>query len=162
VLAWASLAKEGSDAMPLGRPRASRVVRCWSAVFFSNLCRMTWLVRKQPGASEDVVTVGLFPQKQNDGARSRPVGLEFNFTAECISVRHVDLAAVEGLEERLPLSVRIAHLLKRGPMTFAQIAGELDAKVDSVTKAVNRGRGFVKVPSADGITRIALVAREVA
>ena len=40
---------------------------------------MSWLGKKQPGATDDVVTVGLFPDKQNDGARVKPAGLEFTF-----------------------------------------------------------------------------------
>jgi hypothetical protein len=74
----------------------------------------------------------------------------------------VDLATVEGLAERLPLWQRMVHLLKTGPMTLAQMADELDAKVDSVSKAANRGKTFTKISGSDGITRIALVARQVA
>lgn len=136
----------------------------FGSVFFSNLCRASWLVKKQPGATENVVTVGLFPQKQNDGDRQRAVGLEFTF-AERIAVRSINLADVDGLAERLPLASRISHALTHGPLTFAQIAEALDAKVDSVIKAVNRGEGktFTKMTNArDGIHRIALVERRIA
>jgi hypothetical protein len=73
---------------------------------------MTWQVKKQIGASEDLVSVGLIPEKQNDGARVPSVGLEFALTPDRITVQNVDLAAVDGLAERLPLSVRIARALK--------------------------------------------------
>lgn len=135
----------------------------FGSVFFSNLCRASWLVRKQPGTTDDLVTVGLFPQKQNDGDRRRPVGLEFAFTPQGrIDVRNVDLATVDGLAERMPLAARMTHLLKRGPLTFAEIAAELDAKLDSVIKAGNRSAAFTKVPSPDGIQRLALVERRIA
>ena len=78
------------------------------------------------------------------------------------AVQTVDLATVEGLADRMPLSARIAATLKRGPMTIAAIAEELDAKPDSVIKAVNRGRLFTKVPGSDGIARIALMERRIA
>jgi hypothetical protein len=129
-------------------------------VFFSNLCRASWLVKKEPGDSDNLVTVGLFPQKQNDGARSRPVGLQFGFDADQITVLPVDLAGVDGLSERIPLPTRIIHLIKRGPLTYAQIAEELDAKLDSVIKAVNRGKAFTKVSGQDGVLRIALLERQ--
>lgn len=93
----------------------------YGSVFFSNPCRASWLAKKQPGASADVVTVGLFPQKQNDGDRQRPVGLEFTF-GDRIGVRSVNLVDVEGLADRLPLSARIAHLLKSGPRSFAGVS----------------------------------------
>ncbi len=132
----------------------------FGSVFFSNLCRLTWLVKKQPGASEDVVTVGLFRQKQNEGSRQRPVGLEFTFTTDRIRVRPVDLASVEGLSSRLPLGDRITHALKRGPLTYLQLAEELDAKQDSIIRAVNRaGKQFTKVEGTDNVYRIGLVDR---
>jgi hypothetical protein len=132
----------------------------FGSVFFSNLCRASWLVKKEPGDSDDLVTVGLFPQKQNDGARSRPVGLQFGFDADQITVLPVDLAGVDGLANRIPLPMRIIHLIKRGPLTYAQIAEELDAKLDSVIKAVNRGKAFAKVSGQDGVLRIALLERQ--
>lgn len=135
----------------------------FGSVFFSNLARMTWLVKKQPGETPDVVTVGLFPQKQNDGERQRPVGLGFTFTPERIIVAPADLAEVEGLAEKLPLSARIAHLVKARPLTFAAIAEELNAKTDSVIKAVTRNtRTFTRLDGPDGVTRIALVSRRTA
>ena len=144
----------------LGPDAKGDAVGPYGSVFFSNLCRASWLVKKQPGASDDVVTVGLFRQKQNDGERRQPVGLEFLFGPDGrIRVRNVDLATVEGLAEKMPLPARIKALLKRGPLTFAEIAAELEAKVDSVTKAVNRNDAFTKVPGVDGIHRIALVSR---
>jgi len=135
----------------------------FGSVFFSNLCRMSWLVKKQPGATENVVTVGLFPHKQNDGDRQRPTGLEFTF-GDRIDVRPCNLADVEGLAERLPLSTRIAHLIRQnGPRSFAQIAEELGAKADSVIKAVNRNdRTFTRLDGNDGVGRIALVERRIA
>lgn len=113
----------------------------FGSVFFSNLARMTWSIKKQPGATDDVVTVGCFPAKQNDGARVKPTGIEFTFTGDTIGVRSVDLATIEGLAERLPMAARIAAVLRSGPLTIAQVAEELDAKPDSVEKALRRGMG---------------------
>ena len=137
----------------------------FGSVFFTNLCRASWSVKKQVGASEDLVSVGLFPKKQNDGARSRPVGLEFTFSPDAtgdIKVRSVDLVGVQGLAEKLPLAMRMVGLLKRGPLTFAEIADQLGAKVDSVIKAAERASLFTKVPGENGVRRLALVARHVA
>jgi hypothetical protein len=143
-------------------PEAKAEPDAFGSVFFTNLCRMSWTVKKQPGATEDLVTVGLFPKKQNDGDRRKPAGLQFSFTPGHIDVRPVDLVTVDGLAEKMPLNTRMTHLLQRGPMTFAQIAEELGAKVDSVIKAANRSAAFTKVQSADGVQRIALVERRTA
>ena len=145
----------------LGPDGKGDAVGPFGSVFFSNLCRMSWLVKKQPGASDDIVTIGLFAQKQNDGARVRPVGLEFTFHAERIDVQPVDVAAVEGFASRLSISARMTHLLKGAPMTCAEIADKLGEKLDSVVKAAKRDI-FTKGPSPDGKTRIALVERRTA
>jgi hypothetical protein len=143
-------------------PDAKATVGPFGSVFFSNLCRMTWQVKKAIGTNEDLVSLGLLPEKQNDGDRLQPVGLEFEFSPDRIHVRTANLAEVDGLSDRLPLSVRMTDALKRGPMTFAALAEELGAKTDSVIKAANRNKTFTKVSGTDGITRIALVERRVA
>jgi hypothetical protein len=144
--------------------RAESAVTPFGSVFFSNLCRMTWAVRKQPGASPDQATVGLFPAKQNDGERVRPVGLVFKFSGEQIKVEPVDLTTVDGLAERLPIRTRIEATLKHGPMTYAALADALNEKVDSVIKAVKRNpERFVVVSNQpDGVQRIALKSMRVA
>jgi hypothetical protein len=153
-------------------PDAKDAVGPFGSVFFSNLCRASWLVKKQPGATPDVVTVGLFPSKQNDGDRLPPVGLQFTFGEHGgpIRVENVNLATVEGLANRMPIAARIQAILNR-PMTFVEIAAAIDAKVDSVTKAINREiekpslNGcpvFHRVQGPDGIARIALVERRIA
>ena len=133
----------------------------FGSVFFSNLCRASWLVKKQPGAFDNVATVGLIPQKQNDGNRQPAVGVEFTFGTR-IDVRPVDLVTVDGLADKVPLPVRMAHLLKTGPMTCAAIAAELGAKVDSVHKASKRGTTFTRKEGPDGVHLIALVERRIA
>ncbi len=132
-------------------------LKAFGSAFFHNYARMTWTVRKQAD-SDGLVTVLVAPYKQNDGTRSRAVGLEFTFTPERIDVRAVDPLTVDGLAESLPLATRMIHQLKRGPQSFAELATALNAKVDSIIKAANRGRTFTRVPSADGITRVALRA----
>jgi putative DNA primase/helicase len=155
-LAAAHVPKNGTD------PHAD--LKAFGSAFFHNFARMTWTVKKQPHpADEDIVTVLLAPHKQNDGTRLRPVALEFAFSTERIDVRGVDPAAVDGLAQTLPLRVRMMHLLKRGPLTMAQIADELGVKPDSVLKAVNRGEAFMKLTDTpDGVHRIALVERRTA
>jgi hypothetical protein len=75
----------------------------------------------------------------------------------------VDLTTVEGLAEKLQLSVRLEHALKRGPMTLVALAEELGAKQDSIDKATRRGQStFTRVLGADGVSRISLVAKRMA
>jgi hypothetical protein len=138
--------------------------RAFGSVFFENLSRMTWTVRKQADGSPQLVTVGLFPGKQTEGERKPAIGLAFDFSGDRIEVRRADLANVEGLAERLPIRARIEAALKRGPMSYAELADALGAKVDSVIKTVTRNKDkFVVVSSQpDGIQRIGLKTLRVA
>jgi DNA-directed RNA polymerase specialized sigma24 family protein len=131
----------------------------FGSVYFENLCRMCWAVKKQPRDDENEVSVGLFRTKQNDGERAPAVGWTFTFTPAHITVTRTDLATVAGLADRLPVAQRIAEALKRGPMSYAELATELDAKKDTIIKAATRANGFTKVLSRDGVQRLALVER---
>jgi hypothetical protein len=140
--------------------------------FWHNSARATWFV-KQASASPDGqrLTIGLFNRKSNLTRLQPAVGFQFEFSAERTVVTRVNLADVEDLAGQLPLWQRIAHFLQAGggvPRTIADIAEELEAKPDTVKKAVSpsRARGgksmFTQVPSSDGIVRIALVERRTA
>ena len=146
-------------------PAANDTLTAFGSVYFTNMARAVWCVKKQPGASDDRVTVGLFPTKQNDGARAQPVGLDFTFGADRIQVRPADLATVEGLADKLPVTVRVAAALRRGPTTIARLADDLGAKADTIEKTLRRGEGrrFLRVVDhPDGITRWALLERQTA
>jgi hypothetical protein len=146
--------------VPKNGDKDSEAVKPFGSAFFSNYTRMSWKLKKQVGASPDLVTVMYTPGKQNDGQRVRPVALEFDFAPDRIGVRNVEPATVDGFAQSLPLNVRLSHLLKAGPMTIAAIARELDAKPDSIQKALNRGdKVFTCFPGKDGVDRWALLER---
>lgn len=132
--------------------------------FWHNLARLTWFVER----SEDVgdqsrVSIVLHNRKSNLGALQPSVGFEFGFADDRIDVAPVGLSAVADLTDRAPLWQRMVSALRGGPMTQVALAEALGAKQDSIKKAVDRGtRRFTRVPSADGITRIALKERRMA
>jgi hypothetical protein len=72
----------------------------------------------------------------------------------------MDPMTVDTFAADLPIAARMRHLLKNGPLTYAEIAEQLGEKRDSVIKAADRGKAFTKVTNMpDGIHRIALVER---
>jgi hypothetical protein len=135
--------------------------------FWHNSARATWFC-KQAGASADgrCVTIGLFNRKSNLTRLQPAVGYQFEFTDESTIVNCVNLADVEDLAGQLPLWQRIAHLLKAGsgrPRTIDELAEELEAKPESVKKAIKRGRTtFREIDGADGLVRVGLIERRVA
>jgi len=141
--------------------------------FWHNSARATWFA-KLAGASPDGqrLTVGLFNRKSNLTRLYSAVGFQFEFTEDSTIVERVNLADVEDLAGQLPLWQRIAHLIKAGggrPQTIAELAEALDAKADTVKKAVSPNRSkkgkasmFAQVPGSDGVVRIGLVERRTA
>lgn len=134
--------------------------------FWHNSARATWFI-KQASASADGqrLTIGLFNRKANLTRLHPALAFQFEFTQDSTVVSPVSIADIEDLSGSLPLWQRIAHYLKAGqglPKTIAEIAEELDAKADTVKKAVSPRRGksmFIQIPGTDGAVRIALVDR---
>ena len=143
---------EGGDQKPFG------------SAFWHNGFRATWFVKRAATSSDGrVITVGLFPRKANLGPLGAASGLEIAFSDEQTTFKHVNLATVEDLADRLPLWQRMASLLRNGALTMAEIAEELDAKPDTVKRTVDRTkRLFIRVPGSDGKIRIGLVERTAA
>ena len=133
--------------------------KAFGSAFFHNFARATWSLKKDVGANPDLVTVVLTPQKANDGDRQRPAALEFEFAGERVYVRNIDVEDVASHADSLPLHMRIARLMGAGPITIDAVAQALDAKPNSINKAIKRELGvrFEKVIGADRIDRYALL-----
>jgi hypothetical protein len=129
--------------------------------FWHNGARSTWFVKQADRAGDDTgLTVGLFHKKANLSRPFRSLGYRIEFAADRTSIVRTEVAEVESLASRLPLRERVRHALARGPMTIAEMAEALDAKPDSVEKAVRRSSQFVRLlAEADGVHRWALAAK---
>jgi hypothetical protein len=136
--------------------------RPFGSAFWHNSARATWYVKQatnEPGS----LTIGLINRKANLGPLQPALAYTFSFDAQRTTLTRVNASTVDELVDSVPLWQRIKQTLKTGPQTLAAIADELDAKVDTVEKAVKRkSQVFTKVSSEDGIYRIALVERRVA
>jgi hypothetical protein len=95
-------------------------------------------------------------KKCNGGPLRQPIAIEYQFTPDRISVSQIDAASVEDIAPTLSIRQRVIHQLKQGPLTISELATELDAKVDSITKVLTRGRGadaFVVLEGGKGLVR---------
>jgi hypothetical protein len=131
----------------------------FGSVFWHNSARQTWYLERTTGVARDTFTLGLFNKKNNLGRLHAGVGLSLTFDASRTTITQTNLADEEQFAERVPLWQRISNALRTRPMTVSEIAAETGAKRDSVTKALQRGRSFMAVPSVDGTPRWALVER---
>jgi hypothetical protein len=136
--------------------------RPFGSVFWHNSARATWFVKRaQAGDDSGVLTMALYNRKTNLGPLQGAVGLELRFTEDRTTFRPIAVADVGELAEGLPLWQRVKSIVKTRPETYAALADELGAPVDSIVKAVKRKNLVFTLVSGskDGITRVALVER---
>jgi hypothetical protein len=141
---------DGSDQKPFG------------SAFWHNGSRSTWFVKLAEGLPDSrAVTIALYNRKANLGAIRPAIGYEITFAEDLTTFRRVDVADNADLATGLSIKQRIAHALRSGAMTIAELAEELDAKPDTIKKATARGKGkvFTFVPGPDGVQRIGLLER---
>ena len=139
---------EGGDRAPFG------------SAFWANGSRSTWFAKR----SEDVTgpaRVALFNRKANVGPLARAIGYSVSFEDGRIEFEPTNVSTMTDLAARLPIGQRMTELLKGGAMTAAEIASELDEKVDTIAKTARRydGKVYVRTAGPDGIYRIGLLAR---
>ena len=132
--------------------------RPFGSVFWSNGARATWFCTAD-NTEADRLSIGLLNRKTNLGPLRRPVGFEISFATDRTDFRPVEVADVPDLAGQIPIRQRMMHLLRRGGLSVADIAEELDAPADTVKKALQRDRGkaFTRLPGADGRHLIGLL-----
>ena len=102
----------------------------------------------------DQLTIGLFNRKSNLSQKMLPLAYRFIFSPNAIDVEQVPIGGLDGAQKELPLWRRIDAALE-SPKTIAELADALDAKKDSIEKALKaRPDKFERAPqSEDRVTR---------
>jgi hypothetical protein len=141
----------------------------FGSVYWSNLARMTWFVKRTERADDSRIAIALFNKKANLNALRPAVGLEIMFGADRTLIQRVDVADIDELARSLPVWQRMKKALVSGPRTYVSLAEELgppdeDGRkrfVDTMSREVRRKRNvFTNLTNtSDGIHRIALVSR---
>lgn len=128
-------------------------VKPFGSAFFWNGMRSGIEVRRaedQPNA--DVVDLGLYHRKANDGQHQRPIGLQASFDGPNggILFSRGDLSEVPDLAARTPLSSRIRNMLRNGSQSTRDLAEELDAKEEVIRVTLGRMAGVSRLESGGG------------
>lgn len=105
----------------------------YGSVFFHNLCRVSWEVRREGD------TMGLYQRKNNLGAKQNPIGLKLVIDEYAAFVEEADLNEEPELSAALPLQDQIANALQQTPgQTVNELALALNAKPMTVRMTLNR------------------------
>ena len=114
----------------------------FGSAFWWNNPRNVFLVKSEPSSDPDIVHLGIFHEKANEGRLQPPIGLRLEFTSsDAVHIHREDVRDVPEMADNVEIKDRIAIVLKRhGAMTRDEIVDELQEKPDSVSKALSRNK----------------------
>jgi len=105
----------------------------YGSVFFSNLGRVTWEVRREGN------TVGLYQRKNNLGPKHDPLGFSIDTNDERCIVSVADLFDEPELAAGMPMQEQIANALRIEPgQTVKELSIRIMAKEASIRAMLNR------------------------
>jgi hypothetical protein len=113
----------------------------FGSVFFFNLSRNVFELKKAQESQEDVLRVGLHHRKSNLTKLHRPFGLELTFAPEQVKFSSFDLGTDAELAKDLPLKDRMVKALEQGAMTARDLADQLDAQLGQVKVRLSQKKG---------------------
>lgn len=135
----------------------------FGSVYWWNGARNIWYVAKeqseQAGDGPVYLDIGLFHKKTNKGKLYPPMGFGVEIINdhedEMISCRieRRDVRDIDGLSDRVRVADRILHEAMKQPGTVKDWADDLNVKLDTVRKTVNRlakAGKMVALPSPSG------------
>lgn len=120
--------------------------RPFGSVWFWNGMRQGWEVRKSEDSSWDVLDVGLFHRKSNDGARLRDLALTISFDGinGPISVGTGQIANTD-LSQYTRLSGRLYEILKAGARSLYELEEETGSTIESIEKALKAMPSVIRI-----------------
>ncbi len=135
--------------------------RPFGSVFYWNLARSVWELRRSDDDGGDDLVVGLYHRKANRGRLHPPIGLRFAFGPDAIILHRADLGEAPDLLARASLPQRIRTVLVSGAQPAEVITAALEgASEDTVRRTLRRlaGRGQVLRLEDNGQVRWGLPA----
>jgi hypothetical protein len=114
----------------------------YGSVFFYNLARSVFEIKKTQEPDSGVFTFGLYHKKCNLGPKKSPLGFQVAIDNGVCCVTEADLSEEPELCKSLPVSMQIAGILKSGKAMSAQsISNDTTIKLDTVRRVLQRGKG---------------------
>ncbi len=95
----------------------------YGSAFFTNCARSVWELKKVQEVGEDTIRIGLFHRKANSSRLHRPLGFEFNFADDAISIkRQIVGKDIPEMVEDLSAGQRILYYLgEHGKTQYADL-----------------------------------------
>jgi len=130
------------DTTVLVLSHTSKEGKLFGSTFWWNLARNVWSVSKEQDMGESYTDIAFTHEKSNNSRLYPPIGLRFSHENNIASFERIETSELSNnIAKSIPIKVRIRELLKTGRlMSSKEIAEELDATVEAVGMALNRGK----------------------
>lgn len=140
---------DGNDSRPFG------------SAFFWNGCRSIWFIKRGEESAARCLSFSLQHRKSNIGALRPTLAFELAFEDRSTLVLRTNRDSENELADHLRLKERIAVALKHGAQPIHRIAEVVNAKKDSVTKALQRDENtlFIRTEGPKGVQQWGLLER---
>jgi len=121
--------------------RGGDTERPFGSTFWHNEARRTWYVERVNREESDLVDLGFFCKKVNDGRLPRPFGIQMVFDGADgpVTFSSNNIRDVPQLDGHRKLEERIWDILSQ-PMTLAEIGGRLDVTPEAARKCMSARR----------------------
>lgn len=107
-------------------------------VYFLNLARSVWRIKKAQVAGEDNYKIILKHTKVNSGKLQKPLGYDLSFGKGLIGVSRIDAAKVPDLADIITVRLRIIAALQNKMLTADEIAAAVGTSSENVSKELTR------------------------
>ncbi|MDO8588388.1 MAG: AAA family ATPase [Armatimonadota bacterium] len=128
------------------------------SVFFANLARNTWEIRRSDMSTDISTYLGFYHRKSNRGALWRePAGIEVCFLGseartDCIDFHEYDLAEDPDLAPHAAMGFRIQAALRHGAKTTTTLSEELGIKSNNIAHRAKQMNAVVRLnPGGRGV-----------
>lgn len=139
--------------------QAKGKVKPFGSAFFWNAMRSGIEVRRAEDDPEpDVMHLGLYHWKANDGEHHKPIALRVSFEGRrgAIDVRAADIQEVPDLAARTSISSRLYELLRRGQCDTKTLASELEESEATVARTLRRMTSVIQIEAGGGRGKAAI------
>jgi len=120
----------------------------FGSVFKWNRARSLFEVRQCQEPGQDIIELGLYHRKCNEGRLLKPIGLRLEFhnksseVLESVVFNETDIREVPELAKGLKLKDRLIALLKEGNMAVAELADATETTAGTVRAELNRHKNI--------------------
>ena len=121
----------------------------FGSVYWTNLARSVWQVRKSQQAGSGRLDIALYHKKVNSGMLQKPLSYRFEFKHNSVDVRPQTIQPSTELAAGLPLFKRIELALQKGARSELEVADICNEGVAAVqARLVEReGSAFIRLDS---------------